>query len=84
MNDIYFQFINDNIEIAYEDQNQILKVNELYTRFKDWYKQFYPNMTCPDRPIFIEEIDARLIQKSLRGDSKYWIGVKIKQYILIL
>lgn len=85
-NDIYLQFLTENIIKAYKeipnwpenkekplDEDECVKVSEMYTLFKDWYKDFYPSQKCPERPIMVEEVDARLNQKSY---GKQWSGIK--------
>ena len=43
-NDIYRQFIEENIM---EEENSTISLVEIYTQFKEWFKEGWPNMTLP-------------------------------------
>lgn len=86
-NDLYSQFIKENLEKAYKtsspsargnaplDDTAYISLADLYTRFKDFHREFYGNMKTPDRQVFRNEMEVRLT-KSL--NRKYY-GVRFKQ-----
>ena len=88
-NDIYGQFIKENIEKAYKeklgskgekipDDEAIISLPIMYTRFKDWFRENYPGLKLPDRQIMKGEIETRLT-KCLH---KNFYGVKIKNHVI--
>lgn len=81
-NDMYFQFISEDLEYVYIKDKEInpdaqLTVPQAFTRFKDWIAEFYPGIKI-NRKNFIEAIDSRLNQKS---HGKRWLGLKIRTVI---
>ena len=88
-NDIYLQFINENIERAYKgganqnspqgkegvvDEEAKLTVSEIYSRFRDWFKECFQGLKCPDRPLVKTELEVRMGKTYKRA----WRGVKLK------
>ena len=86
-NDIYLQFTKENILRAYKtipnwpegktppvDEEAKITVKEMYTRFKDWFRDCFSNLKCPDRPIFKGELEQRM------GKARYraWNGIRFK------
>jgi phage/plasmid-associated DNA primase len=73
-NDIYKYFINDEIV---KDEKSKLTLNDAYQKFKEWFKDAFPNTKIPDRKIFKKEMesDYRLFRLI---DDKYWSGVKLR------
>lgn len=71
-NDIYYMFIKENVEKAYKpappnwsgsqilDQDSFIKLTDLYARFKEWHKESYGNLKCPDRNLFKNEFENRV------------------------
>ncbi len=81
-NDIYSQYILENVEKAYNvnpmgekivDAYAFVTLNDLYTRFKDWFKNNY-QLKVPDRSIFKNEVEGRIC-KSL---NRKYFGVRLK------
>jgi P4 family phage/plasmid primase-like protien len=90
-NDLYLQFVGENIEKAYKhvagvvlaegelapvDEEAKITVTQMYQRFKDWHRECYGNLKIPDRSIFKAEMEAR-INKAI-GKVKAWHGIKFK------
>jgi phage/plasmid-associated DNA primase len=88
-NDIYGQFVKENLEKAYEnvpdnykgdkeklaiDGQSCITLAEMYSRFKDWHKENYANLKTPDRSIFRNEIETR-VTKCL---NRKFFGIKFK------
>lgn len=69
-NDVYRQFIE---EIIIEDKNRSIKLDELYTIYRDWHKNSLPGMQLPVK----QEIEEHFIK--LWGNlspGKKWIGYR--------
>jgi phage/plasmid-associated DNA primase len=86
-NDIYLQFINENLERAYKiipnwpegkekpaDEEAKITIANMYSRFRDWFKENFSGVRCPDRPIFKGEMEQRMGKTYRRS----WAGVKFK------
>lgn len=86
-NDIYLQFINENIEKAYMilpdwpegkkkpvDEEAKITVAQMYSRFRDWFRECFQGIKCPDRPIVKTELEQRMGKTYKRS----WRGVKWK------
>ena len=71
-NDIYRQFIEENI---IEETNKTLSLTEIYSCFKDWFKEGWPNMTLPIKNE-IKEYFERLWGEPQRGNK--WKGFRIR------
>ena len=71
-NDIYRQFIEECIA---EDKQKILPLTELYTNFKDWFRDSLPNHTIPVKND-IEEYFAKVWGDPEIG--KKWKGYRIR------
>ena len=71
-NDIYRQFIEECIS---EDKTKILTLTELYTQFKDWFRDSLPNHTVPVKND-IEEYFSKLWGEPDIG--KKWKGYRIR------
>ncbi len=83
MEDLYIQFIKDNIEYIYKDNDKkeidndiLISVHELYVKFKLWYIEKFSkgNVGLFE---FSDDISmsGRLGPQSKRG---FWSGIRIK------
>lgn len=87
--DFYGQFIKEHLEKAYKmipngysgppvlDETAFISLSELYSRFKNWFKENY-QLKLPDRPAFKTEMENRVtkcIQRNFYG-IKYKAEVK--------
>lgn len=84
-NDIYLQFINENIARAYKDgspegkdgvidEEAKITVSEAFSRFRDWFRDCFTGIKCPDRPLVKGELEQRMGKTYKRA----WRGVKFK------
>lgn len=87
-NDFYQQFITENLEKSYKDvpctwpSDKPIPVDEeakitgsqLYSRFRDWFRENYSSMKIPDKPIVTKEMEQRLGKMFRRA----WHGIKWK------
>jgi phage/plasmid-associated DNA primase len=86
-NDIYLQFINENIARAYKggndspdgkdgvvDEEAKLTISEVYSRFRDWFKENFQGIKCPDRPLVKGELEQRMGKTYKRA----WRGIKFR------
>ena len=71
-NDIYRQFIEECIA---EDSSGTLSITEMYSHFKDWFKEGWPNMSLPIKNE-VKEYFERLWGDSERGVK--WNGYRIR------
>ena len=71
-NDIYRQFIEECIA---EDSSSCLSITEMYSHFKDWFKEGWPNMSLPIKNE-VKEYFERLWGDSERGVK--WNGYRIR------
>jgi len=71
-NDIYRQFIE---ECIIEDDSYNLTVTEMYSQFKEWFKEGWPNMSLPIKNEVKEYFD-RLWGDAERGIK--WQGYRIR------
>jgi P4 family phage/plasmid primase-like protien len=71
-NDIYRQFVEECIA---EDRDKTISLVELYSHFKDWFKDSLPNHTLPIKNE-VEEYFSRLWDDPDRG--KKWKGYRIR------
>lgn len=71
-NDIYRQFSEEHI---IEEKGKIMTLTELYSQFKEWFRESMPNTTIPVRSE-VEEYFTRLWGEPKRG--KKWIGFRIR------
>ena len=71
-NDIYRQFIE---ECIIEDDSSGLSVTEMYSQFKEWFKEGWPNMSLPIKNEVKEYFD-RLWGDAERGIK--WQGYRIR------
>ncbi len=91
-NDLYAVFIKENIERAYKpappgwsgdkvpDDSTSIKLSDMYSKFKEWHKEAYGNIKCPDRNIFKNEMESR-ITKCI---AQKFFGVKFKAEVMII
>lgn len=70
-NDIYRQFVDECITI---DKNSSLSLVELYSQFKDWFKDSLPNQTLPIKNE-VEEYFSKLWDEP---KNKKWKGYRIR------
>lgn len=71
-NDIYRQFIEECIA---EDADKILSLTELYTQFKDWFRDSLPHHNLPIKNE-VEEYFCRVWDEPEKG--KKWKGYRIR------
>jgi phage/plasmid-associated DNA primase len=71
-NDIYRQFFEEHI---IEEKGKVMSLTELYSQFKEWFRESVPNHTIPVRSE-VEEYFTRLWGEPERG--KKWIGFRIR------
>jgi len=69
-NDFYIQFCDERI-ISTGDTKDYITLDTIYTLFKIWYKNSYPNRQIPTRPNVAESIEKKL-GKPQKG---VWRGV---------
>ena len=86
-NDIYLQFINENITRAYQeipnwpegktkpiDEEAKITISQIYSRFRDWFKECFQGLKCPDRPLVKGELEQRMGKTFKRA----WRGIRFK------
>ena len=87
-NDIYLQFINENIDRAYMaghekfenpkdkpvDEEAKITVAQMYSRFRDWFRESFTGLKCPDRPIVKGELEQRMGKTY----SRSWRGIRFR------
>lgn len=90
-NDIYGQFIKENIEKAYKqvsgewkgekplDDTAFISLADLYIRFKVWHKENFGNLRTPDRQILRGEMEVRVTKSRNRN----YYGIKFKGPIVM-
>ena len=71
-NDIYRQFIDENITI---DNTKVMHLTELYSQFKEWYKESNPHGILPIKNEVEEQFSKRWGDPS---KGKKWNGYRIK------
>jgi len=71
-NDIYRQFIEECIA---EDADKVLSLTELYTQFKDWFRDSLPHHNLPIKNE-VEEYFSRVWDEPEKG--KKWKGYRIR------
>jgi P4 family phage/plasmid primase-like protien len=71
-NDIYRQFIE---ECIVEDADKMLSLTELYSQFKDWFKDSLPNQNLPIKNE-IEEYFVKVWDEPDKG--KKWKGYRVR------
>jgi P4 family phage/plasmid primase-like protien len=84
-NDVYYQFIKENIEKANKpdgkpDDSMILSLTAAYSRFKDWHKEAFGNLKVPDRQIFKNEFENR----TTKCLNRHFYGIRLKNDIVEL
>ncbi len=86
-NDIYQQFINENIKRAYKeipdwpadkekpiDEEAKITISEVNARFREWFRESFGNLKCPDRPLIKSELEQRMGKTFKRA----WRGAAFK------
>jgi P4 family phage/plasmid primase-like protien len=78
-NDIYAEFINENI---IENDKSILKIEEIFNYFKQWYKESYTSGSCPSKKELKEYMErkyGKYDQINPRSNVKIrgWRGISI-------
>jgi phage/plasmid-associated DNA primase len=71
-NDIYRQFIEECIT---EDKHKKLSLIELYSQFKEWFRDSLPNHSLPIKNE-IEEYFCKIWGEPIKG--KQWSGYRIR------
>jgi P4 family phage/plasmid primase-like protien len=84
-NDVYYQFVKENIEKAVKsdgktDDTAILSLTAVYTRFKDWHKEAFGNLKVPDRQIFKNEFENR----TTKCLNRNFYGIRLKNEVVEL
>lgn len=74
--DIYSGFIEDHI-IEVKTNNEKTTNKELYSIFKDWYRENRPGNKVPQMSEFKKDI-IKKFGKPKRGNGGYWSNIKIK------
>ena len=77
-NDIYAQFAADNIQEVYDDlgaKDTMVKTSltQIYTAFKIWYKDSFPNGKVPERNVVKTELGIRWG----RIQNNCWYGIRL-------
>ena len=77
-NDVYSQFIDDNIapvldENQQPDKNAKCLLSHLYDEFKNWFRSSYPGTKVPDRSMLRTEFNTRYGIMSGHG----WYGIRL-------
>ena len=71
-NDSYRQFIE---ECIIEDSDKKLSLNELYSQFKDWFKEGFPHHSLPVKND-VEEYFSKIWDNPEKG--KKWLGFRLR------
>ena len=71
-NDLYRQFIEESI---IEDSKSYVSIVELYSHFKEWFKDSLPNQTLPIKNE-VEDYFTKMWDEPLKG--KRWKGYRIR------
>ena len=71
-NDMYRQFVD---ECICEDRDKKVSLTELYTQFKEWFKESHPNHTLPIKNE-VEEYFTKIWDEPEKG--KKWKGFRIR------
>ena len=74
MNDIYSEFINENIE---QHPKGVLKIEDAYSIFKVWYKDSYNSMKCPSKKELRGYMEKKYGTYNSRGKNAGWQGIRI-------
>ena len=84
-NDIYGQFVKENLEKAYKlvpeeykgekpiDEKAFISLSDMYGRFKEWFKENY-QLKLPDRQLLRNEMESRVTKCVKRN----FYGIKFK------
>lgn len=79
-NDIYGQFVKENVEKVYIDDSKseidyekFVTLQDFYNRFKEWFRDNY-QLKLPDRQVFRNEIESRVT----KCRERKFKGVKLK------
>lgn len=73
--DVMLEFINDNIETT-DDPNDRLRVSDVYTAFKNWYRENYSDNRCPSK----SEMKTHLVNTVRPLEKKMWVGLRLTTY----
>jgi P4 family phage/plasmid primase-like protien len=71
-NDIYRQFVE---EIIIEDEGSVITLVELYSQFKEWFKDSMPNHSMPVKNE-VKEYFAKSWGEMARGGK--WVGYRVR------
>jgi phage/plasmid-associated DNA primase len=76
-NDVYAQFaadcITEVIRDGVRDNSARVSLNQVYDEFKNWYKNSFPALKIPTRPV----VKSELVSRWGKLAGKYWFGIKI-------
>lgn len=80
-NDVYFQFVADQIEVAklpdgQQNINSKIDVNSLYSSFRMWHKTSFERSKVPDKITFKKD----MISKWGMPVDGYWSGIAFKAH----
>jgi P4 family phage/plasmid primase-like protien len=74
-NDVYLQFIADNIIV---DPEHVENLQIIYNRFKDWFKDSFPNMNLPNKGDLREQLNRKWKNESVGNSASSWIGFRLR------
>lgn len=78
VSDIYAEFIDDNIdEIEPGEKPTNTTVSNIYSIFKDWYRENHPDTKCPIKPDMKRYFEKKY-GKAKRGNGGYWTHIRVK------
>lgn len=72
-NDIYAEFIDENIE---ENAQSSLKIDEVFAVFKMWHKDTYGDMKCPTKRELKAYMERKFGKYTSKGKNKGWRGIR--------
>lgn len=78
VSDIYAEFIDDNIEvIPAGDKQMITTMSQIYSIFKDWYRENHPDTKCHTKPD-VKRYFEKAYGKLKKGNGGYWTHIRMK------
>lgn len=81
---LYRNFIEDNIKMIYEngapDKDSFVTLDELWSVFREWYKDQAFKSKCPNRREFKDNLESLWCEKADKENK--WYGIKITSRLL--